>query len=133
MLTGLLVFVLLFLHALQFAHSSSLLCGRTKEVEVGNNIGAGAALALTLLRPPSANSTNSTSSCQLRLAAPDAAAFTIRLIDVKLNSRGFSPEIARIVSNLEAFRLKLVRATRHEYGTQRPNQATIKIGILKLS
>ncbi|XP_045760793.1 uncharacterized protein LOC123864422 [Maniola jurtina] len=80
MLTGFLVFLLVFLHALQFAYSSSLLCGRTKEVEVGNNIGAGAALALTLLRPPSSNST---SPCQLRLNAPDAAAFTVRLIDVK--------------------------------------------------
>ncbi|XP_023946718.2 uncharacterized protein LOC112052048 [Bicyclus anynana] len=80
MLTGFLVFLLVFLHDLQYAHSSSLLCGRTKEVEVGNSLGAGAAIALTLLRPPSSNST---SACQLRLHAPDAAAFTIRLIDVK--------------------------------------------------
>ncbi|CAH2100349.1 unnamed protein product [Euphydryas editha] len=62
------------------ANSSSLLCGRTKEVEVGGNVGAGAALALTLLRPPSSTSN---SPCQLRLTAPDATAFTVRLIDVK--------------------------------------------------
>ncbi|KPJ14555.1 hypothetical protein RR48_13626 [Papilio machaon] len=58
---------------------SSLLCGRTKEVEVGGNAGAGAALALSLSRPPSAGNT----TCQLRLTAPEAAAFTVRLIDVK--------------------------------------------------
>ncbi|KPI95419.1 hypothetical protein RR46_08878 [Papilio xuthus] len=58
---------------------SSLLCGRTKEVEVGGNAGAGAALALSLSRPPSAGN----ATCQLRLTAPEAAAFTVRLIDVK--------------------------------------------------
>ncbi|CAH0722221.1 unnamed protein product, partial [Brenthis ino] len=80
MLTGFLVFLLIFLHSFQFAHSSSLLCGSKKEVEVGSNLGAGAALALTLLRPPSSTSS---SPCQLRLSAPDATAFTLRLIDVK--------------------------------------------------
>lgn len=82
MLTGFVVFLVGSLHSFQFAHSLSLLCGHTKEVEVGGNVDAGAALALTLLRPPSSTSN---STCQLRLTAPDAAAFTVRLIDVKEN------------------------------------------------
>lgn len=80
MLTGFLVFFSVLINTLHCANSSSLLCGRTKEVEVGGNVGAGAALALTLLRPPSSTSN---SPCQLRLTAPDATAFTVRLIDVK--------------------------------------------------
>ncbi|XP_072935282.1 uncharacterized protein [Epargyreus clarus] len=80
MLTGFLVFSLLVFHTFHVGHSSSLLCGRTKEVEVGGGIGAGAALALALVRPPSSPAH---APCQLRLTAPDAAAFTVRLIDVK--------------------------------------------------
>lgn len=66
---------------LSAGYASSLLCGRTKEVEVGSNVGAGAALALTLLRPQAATTSG---PCQLKLNAPDAAAFTVRLIDVKV-------------------------------------------------
>ncbi|OWR50964.1 uncharacterized protein LOC116779250 [Danaus plexippus] len=80
MLTGFLVFSLISLQTFQFGYASSLLCGRTKEVEVGSNVGAGAALALTLLRPQAATTSG---PCQLKLNAPDAAAFTVRLIDVK--------------------------------------------------
>ncbi|CAH0699311.1 unnamed protein product [Spodoptera exigua] len=58
---------------------SSLLCGRTEKLELGSNSGAGAALALALVRPPSAPRT----PCQLSLTAPEAAAFAVRLIDVK--------------------------------------------------
>ncbi|XP_014359230.2 uncharacterized protein LOC106711433 isoform X1 [Papilio machaon] len=79
MLTVILVFSILLFQAFQSGDCSSLLCGRTKEVEVGGNAGAGAALALSLSRPPSAGNT----TCQLRLTAPEAAAFTVRLIDVK--------------------------------------------------
>ncbi|XP_041974659.1 uncharacterized protein LOC121729962 isoform X2 [Aricia agestis] len=80
MLTGFLVFSLAVSYTFHIAQCSSLLCGRTKEVEVGTG-SASAALALTLLRP--AGSANQTAPCQLRLTAPDAAAFTVRLIDVK--------------------------------------------------
>ncbi|XP_047525963.1 uncharacterized protein LOC125063522 [Pieris napi] len=75
-----LVVLLLVIQTLNLVHSSSLLCGRVKEVELGGNSGAGAALALTLIRPPTPPSN---ASCQLQLTAPDAAAFTVRLIDVK--------------------------------------------------
>ncbi|CAK1599384.1 unnamed protein product [Parnassius mnemosyne] len=78
MLTVLLVFSILLFHS---GDCSSLLCGRTKEVEVGGGVSAGAALALSLVRPPS--SAGSSTPCQLRLSAPEAAAFTVRLIDVK--------------------------------------------------
>ncbi|KAG7303893.1 hypothetical protein JYU34_010799 [Plutella xylostella] len=80
MLTGLLFFCAVLLYTVPAGHSSSLLCGRTKEVELGGASATGA-LALALLRPPSQAS--SRASCQLRLVAPDAAAFTVRLIDVK--------------------------------------------------
>ncbi|XP_045509747.1 uncharacterized protein LOC123705141 [Colias croceus] len=78
MLRGFLVVSLLVIQSFPYATPSSLLCGRTKEVEVGGAGGAGAALALTLARPPGVSA-----PCQLRLIAPDAAAFTVRLIDVK--------------------------------------------------
>ncbi|XP_068628847.1 uncharacterized protein [Battus philenor] len=81
MLTVLLVFSILLFQAFQSGECSSLLCGRTKEVEVGEKAGAGAALALSLVRPPGAP--HDTAPCQLRLTAPEAAAFTVRLIDVK--------------------------------------------------
>ncbi|CAG4927042.1 unnamed protein product [Colias eurytheme] len=79
MLRGFLVVSLLVIQSFPYATPSSLLCGRTKEVEVGGAGGAGAALALTLARPPGVSA-----PCQLRLIAPDAAAFTVRLIDVKV-------------------------------------------------
>lgn len=63
---------------------SSLLCGRTKEVEVGGSVGVGAALALALVRPASSPAPPRT-PCQLRLTAPDATAFIVRLIDVKVS------------------------------------------------
>lgn len=69
----------LLLHIVPLGSTSSLLCGQTKEVELGSNTGAGAALALALVRPPTAPKT----PCQLRLSAPEAAAFAVRLIDVK--------------------------------------------------
>ncbi|XP_059060351.1 uncharacterized protein LOC131853473 [Achroia grisella] len=91
MLLGFVVFSLLVFNTIQTGLSSSLLCGRTKEVEVGSNVGAGAALALALVRP---QSSASHSPCQLKLNAPDAAAFTVRLIDVKESmadwDRGFT-------------------------------------------
>ncbi|XP_063830658.1 uncharacterized protein LOC135079940 isoform X1 [Ostrinia nubilalis] len=80
MLTGCLVLSLLVFHTFPTGLCSSLLCGRTKEVEVGSGVGAGAALALALVRPPSAAGNT---PCQLKLTAPDAAAFAVRLIDVK--------------------------------------------------
>ncbi|VVC98278.1 unnamed protein product, partial [Leptidea sinapis] len=83
MLTGFLVTLLVVVHNSQSVLSSSLLCGRTKEVELGTNSSAGAALALTLVRPGPPTSA-SRAPCQLRLIAPDAAAFTMRLIDVKV-------------------------------------------------
>ncbi|XP_049885858.1 uncharacterized protein LOC126380461 isoform X2 [Pectinophora gossypiella] len=79
MLTGYIVISLLVFNTFPSGSCSSLLCGRTKEVEVGSAAGASAALALALVRPPAAPQ----SPCQLRLAAPEAAAFTVRLIDVK--------------------------------------------------
>ncbi|CAG9783272.1 unnamed protein product [Diatraea saccharalis] len=66
--------------ALESGLCSSLLCGRTKELELGTNGGVGSALALAMLRPPFVT-TNA--PCQLKLTAPDGAAFTVRLIDVK--------------------------------------------------
>ncbi|CAH2068254.1 unnamed protein product, partial [Iphiclides podalirius] len=80
MLTLLLVFFILIVQTFHPGDCSSLLCGRTKEVEVGGNVGAGAALALSLVRPPTSGPSV---PCQLRLTAPEAAAFTVRLIDVK--------------------------------------------------
>lgn len=59
---------------------SSLLCGRVEKLELGSNSGAGAALALALVRPASEESR---SPCTLSLSSPDAAAFAVRLIDVK--------------------------------------------------
>ncbi|XP_026323604.1 uncharacterized protein LOC113232918 [Hyposmocoma kahamanoa] len=81
MLTGFIVFSLLVFQTFPSGLCSSLLCGRTKEVEVGEGVGAGAALALALVRSSPAMPTEG--PCQLRLNAPDAAAFTVRLIDVK--------------------------------------------------
>ncbi|XP_013183408.2 uncharacterized protein LOC106129400 [Amyelois transitella] len=79
MLTGFIVVSLLVFHAIPSGLCSSLLCGRTKEVEVGGSFGSNTALALALVRPPSAPQ----QPCQLVLTAPDATAFTVRLIDVK--------------------------------------------------
>ncbi|KAI5634971.1 hypothetical protein NE865_12295 [Phthorimaea operculella] len=78
MLTGFLVFFLLVLHAIPLGRCSSLLCGPKRDVELGGK-GATSALALALVRPPSAPHM----PCTLRLTAPDATAFTLRLIDVK--------------------------------------------------
>ncbi|CAK1548097.1 unnamed protein product [Leptosia nina] len=80
MLNRFLVTFLIVIQTFSFVQSSSLLCGRVKEVELGGSAGAGSALALTLVRPATSTST---APCQLRLTAPDAAAFTLRLIDVK--------------------------------------------------
>ncbi|KAJ2946667.1 hypothetical protein O0L34_g12726 [Tuta absoluta] len=78
MLTGFLVFFLLVLHTIPLGWCSSLLCGPKRDVELGGK-GATSALALALVRPPSAPHM----PCTLRLTAPDATAFTLRLIDVK--------------------------------------------------
>ncbi|GBP65367.1 hypothetical protein EVAR_53399_1 [Eumeta japonica] len=61
----------------EFRQCSSLLCGRTAEVELGGR--SSSALALALLRPE-----GQSAPCTLRLNAPDASAFTLRLIDVKV-------------------------------------------------
>uniref|UniRef100_A0A2A4JM90 Secreted protein n=1 Tax=Heliothis virescens TaxID=7102 RepID=A0A2A4JM90_HELVI len=79
MLTGFLVCCVLVLNIFPSGFCSSLLCGRTEKLELGSNSGAGAALALALVRPPSAPR----APCQLSLTAPEAAAFAVRLIDVK--------------------------------------------------
>ncbi|XP_048006177.1 uncharacterized protein LOC125241649 isoform X1 [Leguminivora glycinivorella] len=79
MLKGYFVFVFVF-QFFSAGFSSSLLCGGTTELSLGNGAGAGAAIALALVRPPAARG-----PCSLRLLAPDAAAFTARLIDVKEN------------------------------------------------
>ncbi|XP_021195065.2 uncharacterized protein LOC110379640 isoform X1 [Helicoverpa armigera] len=79
MLTGFLVLCVLVLNIFPSGLCSSLLCGRTEKLELGSNSGAGAALALALVRSPSAPH----APCQLSLTAPEAAAFAVRLIDVK--------------------------------------------------
>ncbi|XP_053601158.1 uncharacterized protein LOC128669928 [Plodia interpunctella] len=80
MLTGFIVVSLLVVNAIPSGLCSSLLCGTTKEVEVGGSFGSNTAVALALVRPPS---TAPHQPCQLILTAPDATAFTVRLIDVK--------------------------------------------------
>lgn len=85
---------------------SSLLCGRTKEVEVGGPGGASGALALALVRP--AAQSESRAPCQLRLAAPDAAAFTVRLIDVKVSKHLFTYFLPFKGQNLKISGLKHV-------------------------
>lgn len=80
MLKRFFVFCVLLLHLIPSGLCSSLLCGRTEKIELGNNSGAGSALALALVRPSSATSDK---PCSLSLTAPEAAAFAIRLIDVK--------------------------------------------------
>lgn len=74
------VFIFCLSQTFHIVLSSSLLCGRTKEVQVGVGMSSGTALALALVQPSSATANK---TCQLKLTAPEAAAFNVRLIDVK--------------------------------------------------
>ncbi|KAG6449815.1 uncharacterized protein LOC115443311 [Manduca sexta] len=87
---GCFVISILVLNIIPLGLCSSLLCGRTNKKELGLNSAAGTALALALVRPPTAPK----APCQLSLSSPNATAFAIRLIDVKESltdwERGFT-------------------------------------------
>lgn len=113
MVRGFYFLVLLVLHSLAKANSSSLLCGRTNKKDLGLNSATGTALALALVRPPAAP----LAPCQLNLSAPEATAFAVRLIDVKESLSDWERGFTELQASGAAGRKWSARAPAHAQDT----------------